>query len=67
MKTNHTVEKKERSKGRTFYKCDQCLYQTHVKERLESHTNHKHITEKDYNDCDYCDYRTPFLSRMKRH
>ena len=70
MKTNHTVEKKERSKGRTYYKCDQCLYQTHIKERLERHKNNKHTEQKKIihiHECEHCDYRTPVPSRMRRH
>ena len=70
MKTNHTVEKKKRSKGRTYYKCDECLYQTHIKERLERHKNNKHTEQKKIihiHECEHCDYKTLVLSRMRRH
>lgn len=71
---NHFKDHKEnmstvqRPKGRTYYKCDQCLFKTKCRKSLAKHKNHKHIERNKKNMiCEFCTYESPWLSRMKKH
>ena len=71
MKKNHNKEDygtNQRPKGRTYHKCDQCLFKTNCRKSLARHQNHKHVERKRMQMvCEFCNYKHPWISRMKRH
>ena len=65
---NHIVDTIKRPKGRTCYKCEQCPFKTHDRKALPRHKNHKHTEKKKtYINCKFCDYKSTWPSRMKKH